>query len=125
MFDRDRPIPIYSTPGDCEAFLYYPNLFNLSGEWVGWVTEKDEVYSVYGAYIGWITKEPRILRKRTYDYDKPKLSPPNAPKKMSVLGTVPLPPMMAELSFDTIDVLFEEPERLSTMDVGEFRPDMD
>jgi hypothetical protein len=33
--------------------------------------------------------------------------------------------MMAELRFETIDVLDEEPERLHTSDTGEFKEDMD
>jgi hypothetical protein len=33
--------------------------------------------------------------------------------------------MMAELPFEVIDVLFEEPERLHTIDAGELKEDMD
>lgn len=31
---------------------------------------------------------------------------------------------MPELNFDTVDVLFEEPERLHTLDSGDMRQDM-
>jgi len=33
--------------------------------------------------------------------------------------------MMAELAFEIVDVLFEEPERLHTTDTGELKQDMD
>lgn len=125
MNDNEKLIPIYSTPGDFEAFLSHGKIFNMLGEWVGWVTQDRDVYSVHGDYVGWLTDDPRILRKRTYNYDKPKLQAPKPPEKIFPPATVPLPPMMAELSFDTIDVLQDEPERLPTVDYGEYRPDID
>lgn len=125
MNDTNRLTPIYSTPGDFEAFLHRGLIFNMLGEWVGWVTQEKDVYSVHGDYVGWLTDDPRILRKRTYNYDKPKLPSPKPPDKIFPPATVPLPPMMAELSYDTIDVLQEEPDRLPTMDSGEYRSDLD
>ncbi|MFN3492386.1 MAG: 4-fold beta flower protein, partial [Anaerolineales bacterium] len=50
-------IPIYTTKGDAEAFLQYPYLFNRSGEWIGFVTPKREVYSVLGEYVGTLTND--------------------------------------------------------------------
>jgi hypothetical protein len=118
-------IPIYTSRGDLGAYLAYPHLYNPLGEWVGWVTSKREVYSVLGHYIGWLTNDPRILRKRTYDFLKPRLTPPSPQRRIRVPATVPLPPMMSELPFSNIDVLEEEPERLSTIDADELREDMD
>ncbi|MDH5505745.1 MAG: hypothetical protein OEZ02_00810 [Anaerolineae bacterium] len=120
-----KSIPIYTSEGDFQAFLVYPNLYNLSGEWIGWVSEERDVYDVTGNYVGWLSKDPRILRKRTYDYTKPRRRPPTGPSRVTAPATIPLAPMMAELSYDTIDILMEEPERLPTMDSGEFRADMD
>ena len=57
-------IPVYNSKGDAEAFLEYPYLFNRNGEWVGFVSQKREVYSVLGYYVGFLTNDPRILRKR-------------------------------------------------------------
>ncbi len=105
--------------------MVYPAIFYLLGEWIGYITPNREVYSVYGDYVGWLSDDPRILRKRSYDYDKPKVKMPPVTIKMAAPASAPLPPMMAELSYDTIDVLQEEPDRLPTMDAGEFRPDMD
>lgn len=120
-----KPIPIYTTKGDPEAFLLYPNIFNLMGEWLGFVTSAREVYSIRGEYVGWLSDDRRILRKRTYDYSKPKLTPPPTPPKAFLPATLPLAPLMPELGYDTIDVLQEEPDRLPTADLGELRPDMD
>jgi hypothetical protein len=118
-------IPIYSSRGDTEAYLVYPYLFNQRGEWIGFVTRGREVYSVYGNYVGWLSNEPRILRKRSYSFDKPKLPVPLAPKNIRVPALGPLAPMMPELGFDTIDVLQEEPDKLPSLDSGEQKQDLD
>lgn len=119
-------IPIYTTGGDYEAFMIYPMIYNLNGEWIGFVTSKREVYDVRGTYVGWMSNDPRILRKRSLEFTKPKLTPPPSPNtRAPIPARAPLPPMMAELGFDTIDVLEEEPERLPTLDFGELRDDLD
>ncbi len=118
-------IPIYNSKGDPEAFMEYPYIFNRNGDWVGWVTPKREIYSVIGYYIGYLTNDPRILRKRSTSTLKPRLQPPVAPKKIYLPATIPLAPLMSELSASTIDVLLDEPERLHTFDTGEFLEDMD
>jgi len=120
-----RPVPIYTTSGDLEAYLVYPNIFDMTGEWIGFVTLDREVYSVHGEYVGWVSNDPRILRKRSYSFDKPRLAPPSKPERLMVPPGGPLAPMMSELTFDLVDVLEEEPERLPTVDAGEFREDMD
>jgi hypothetical protein len=118
-------IPIYNTKGDAEAFLSYPYLHNRNGDWIGWVTPKREVYSVLGYYVGYLTDEPRILRKRVTATLKPRLQPPAPPKRLSPPATVPLAPMMKEITYSIVDVLLEEPERLHALDVGELREDLD
>lgn len=117
-------IPIYTSRGDAEAFLEYPYIFNRNGDWVGFVTSKREVYSVIGHYVGYLTNDPRILRKRATFTLKPRLEPPPAPKRINLPATVPLAPMMSELTHSTIDVLLEEPERLHALDAGELREDL-
>ncbi len=120
-----RLIPIYSSRGEAEAFLVFPYLFNRSGEWVGWVTPKREVYSVLGHYVGTLTDDTRIVRTRADDELKPHLTPPRTPGKIITPATVPLAPLMKDLTYALVDVLLEEPERLHTMDSGELREDMD
>lgn len=121
----NRIIPIYTSQGDAEAFLLYPYIFNRLGEWIGWVTPQREVYSVMGYFVGVLTSDPRIVRNRSGDGDKPRRNPPRQPKRITTPAQVPLAPMMQELNYSMIDVLSEEPERLHTLDSGEMRQDMD
>jgi hypothetical protein len=125
MTKQRRPVPIYTTDGDLEAFMVYPMIYNRSGEWIGFITVEREVYSVRGYYVGWLSDDPRILRKRSYNFNKPRLTPPPPPQKMLVPPSVPLAPMMSSLGYETVDVLLEEPEKMPTLDSGEFKEDMD
>jgi len=122
--DNFPVIPVYTSHGDADAFLVYPYLFNRQGEWVGFVTPQRDVYSVLGYYVGKLTSDPRVIRKRSED-TKPRLMPPSAPPRLRIPPTVPLAKLMPDLSHESIDVLEEEPERLHTIDSGEFRQDMD
>ena len=123
--NQNRIIPIYSSKGETDAFLVFPYLFNRSGEWIGFVTPQRDVYSVLGYYAGTLTNEPRIVRKRATNALKPRLKSPPHPGRISIPAVVPLAPLMSDLSASQVDVLAEEPERLHTLDSGEFREDMD
>jgi hypothetical protein len=125
MGKKRNLLPIYTSRGDLGAYLDYPNLYNYRGEWIGWVTGNREVYSVLGIFVGWLSDDPRILRKRAYDFSKPRLDPPATPPKIDVPASVPLPRMMPELTFSTVDVLEEEPEKLSPLHSHELKEDMD
>lgn len=105
--------------------MVFPHLFNTIGEWIGWVTPDRQVFDVDGVYVGWITDEPRVLRKRIIEDELARITITEFPARIRPPATVPLPPMMAELPFEVIDVLEEEPERLHTTDTGEFKEDMD
>jgi hypothetical protein len=118
-------IPIYTSRGDAEAFLCYPYIHNRLGEWIGWVTPDRQIFSILGVYVGELTAEPRILRRRITATLKPRRTPPECPTRLNVPATIPLAPLMADLRFGWVDVLLEEPERLHTIDSGEFRQDMD
>lgn len=120
-----RLVPIYTTRGDLGAILRYPNLFNPSGEWIGWVTAEREVYSIYGSYVGQISNEWRILRSRSLDVTHPTRQPPNDPGSLTPPAHFPLPPMMAELTYNQMDVLEEAPGLLPPADSGEFKPDLE
>ncbi len=120
-------IPVYNSKGDAEAFLEYPYLFNRNGEWVGFVTQKREVYSVLGYYVGFLTNDPRILRKRATATLRSRVAYvriPTAPPRLYPPAIVPLAPLMSEISSSLIDVLLDEPERLHPLDAGEMREDM-
>ncbi len=125
MASKKSLIPIYTSRGDLGAYLAYPYLYNRQGEWIGWVTDQREVYSVLGNYVGWLTNDPRILRRRVYDFSKPKLDPPQPQNRIRVPAMVPLAPLMPEIMHTTLDVLEEEPDKLSTLDYDDLREDMD
>lgn len=120
-----KAIPIYTTPGDWQALLVYPYIYNTIGEWIGWVSAERKVFSVEGIYVGWLTDEPRVLRKRIMEDELERRDPPPEPDHIRPPATVPLPPMMAELPFEVIDVLEDEPRLLHTTDSGELKEDMD
>jgi hypothetical protein len=122
---EQRIIPIYSSRGEVEAFLVFPYLFNRSGEWIGWVTSQREVYSVLGYYVGSLTKDPRIVRKRSDNELRPRMKTPPRPGRLKTPATLPLAPLMSDLTHSLVDILVEEPERLHTVDSGEFREDLD
>ena len=125
MNSSPRIIPIYTTRGDLGAFLIYPYILNPSGEWIGWITPERLVYSVHGHYVGYLDNGPRILRKIADSYDHTKRSVPPAPPKYPLPVTVPLAPMMPELTYGILDVLEDLPESMPSVDFGELREDMD
>lgn len=120
-----RLVPIYTTRGDLGAILRYPYLFNPSGEWIGWVTAEREVYSIYGSFVGHVSKEWRIIRSRSLEATHPTCQPPRDPGCLTPPAHFPLPPMMAELTYNQMDVLEEAPGLLPPADSGEFKPDLD
>ena len=123
--NQQRIIPVFASNGEAEAFLVFPYLFNRSGEWIGWVTPKREVYSVMGNYVGTLTNDPRITRKRAEEETRSRLQPPPKPGRIPAPTSVPLAPMMSDLPHSLIDVLLDDPDRLHTLDGGELREDMD
>jgi len=118
-------IPLYTSKGDVEAFLAYPYIYNRTGDWIGFITPQREIYSVLGYHVGTLTDDKRIIGKRVTNTLKPRLDPPPPPGKIYPPATVPLAPMMRELTHSQVDVLLDYPERLHTLDSGEFREDMD
>lgn len=110
--------PIYTTRGAWAGLLADGYLYNPQGEWIGWVERDGRVFSVAGEYAGWLSRDFRVLRKRAVD-DAARLrrKPPARPaERPNMPATVALPPLMAEIGFDTVDVLEEMPERLHTLD---------
>jgi len=122
---NSKLIVIYTTRGEPAGFLQYPHLFNRQGEWIGWVNTKRQVYSVYGHYVGFLTNDPRIIRKQSSGYLKPRLEPPSRPKNIIPPATIPLAPMMPELPIGMFDVLEENPDMLPPVDFGDLKDDMD
>jgi hypothetical protein len=122
---QPRIIPIYTSKGDVGAFLIFPYIFNIQGEWIGWITRERQVYSVLGSYVGYLTNDPRIVRHDS-DSPKPHLTPPPPPTgRINTPPSTPLAPMMSDLTIGLTDVLLNDTGRLHTIDHGELMDDMD
>lgn len=125
MENQPRAVVIYKSNGEAGAYMVYPYIFNLSGEWIGWITPEREVYSLLGVYVGYLSRDPRVLRKRNMETIPARRQVIKPPYKFNPPATAPLAPLMSELSFDVIDVLMERPDELHTLDSGDLRDDMD
>jgi hypothetical protein len=118
-------IPVYTTKGDLGAYLLYPYIYNRQGEWVGWVASDRRVFSVHGHFVGTMTSDPRIFRKRETGEYNPRREPPKEPRPLRPPAHMPLPPQMAEVPQNMIDVLDEAPDLLPPVGFGELVEDMD
>ncbi len=118
--------PIYTSRGEWTAMLIDVCFYDTRGNWVGYLSKTGQVFSVMGKYVGWLSKDFRILRKKTQDTTVPAGPlPPHPALKVRLPANVPLAPLMADLPFDTLDVMQEEPERLHTLDDDPDAKDMD
>ncbi len=125
METKQQIIPIYTTRGDVRAYLIYPYVFNVSGDWIAWVRPDKSVFSIYGNYVGWLSSDPRILSRLAESYSRPRQSPPKAPEKPRLPVSSKLPPLMPELAFGIFDVLEDRPDLLPCADFGDQLQDMD
>jgi hypothetical protein len=110
--------PIYTSRGEWVAMLvngYF--LYNTQGEWIGFLDLEQKVYSVRGEYVGWMSNDHRVLRRRDTDSLFAHRQPPPKQPKLKFPSSVALPPMMAETTWDVMDVLDETPERLDPDDL--------
>jgi hypothetical protein len=108
--------PIYTSSGDWAAMLIGRYLYDPQGQWIGWIDSKGLVFSVRGEYVGWLSRDFRVLRKRGGD-GEPRRDPPPAPPRVRLPMSVALPPMLAGLSYDTMDVFEEAAHRLDPLDM--------
>jgi hypothetical protein len=125
MSSNQTLIPIYTTLGDLGGYLRYPYIFNLVGEWIGWIKQNRDVYSVSGVYVGWLSNDPRILRRRSDGYDRPRETPPAPPDRIIPPAHAPLAPMMPELPMSVYDVLDEDQDLMPTAGFGDRVEDLD
>jgi hypothetical protein len=121
--DPNKPVFIFDTHGDWQATKIGDFIYSSRGEYIGYI-ENTDVYKGDGEWVGRLSKDGRILRKRTERrrelHPNP---PPKPPKPEKMPGRAPLPPMMAELDYGTVDVLDEDPEVFKR--ISDLRPDMD
>jgi hypothetical protein len=125
MKAKTEPTPIYTTSGKVGGFLLGDYIFDPYGEWIGFIEENQQVYSVYGHYVGWLSKDRRILRKFSQDFSHPKHSPPPHPDVFHPPAVVALAPLMSEIGHNTIDVLDERPDLMPTHGDYAFNEDID
>ncbi len=121
--DPNKPVFIFDTRGDWHATKFADFLFNTRGEYIAFV-EDGEVYTREGEWVGRLSKDGRILRKRSERARELRRTlPPVPPKPDKLPARAPLPPMMAELNFSTVDVLDEDPDVFKR--ISDLRPDME
>jgi hypothetical protein len=110
--------PLYTSRGAWAGLLMDGYLYNPQGEWIGWVEHDGAVYSVAGQFVGALSRDFRVLRKRSLDEPGGRRRrPPALPAApIAVPANIPLPPLLAEIGFDTVDVFEEMPELLHTVD---------
>lgn len=121
--DSTKPQFIYDTRGEWHATRFGKYLFDTRGEYVGYL-EGDMVYRRDGEWIGRLSRDSRIVRKRSEVRRDLHPNPPPYPAKPQHLpARAPLPPLMAELDFSTVDVLDEDPDIFKH--VSDLRPDLD
>jgi hypothetical protein len=120
----DKPEFIYNTAGDWHATAIGPYIFDARGEYVAFL-EGRSVYTTDGEWVGDLARDGRILRKRAGKSRPlhPHPLPKPAIKRSDLPGRAPLPPQNAEISYDTIDVLEEDPDIFKRL--SDRRPDMD
>lgn len=114
-------VPIYQSNGAWVAVYDEGHLWNVDGEWIGFVVGR-EVFDTGGQYLGFLSDDQRLLRKRSIGDDVPHIDPPGRPDRPVIPANMPLAPMFRELPYQIIDMFDEYPDRL--IFVSETRPDM-
>jgi len=115
-------IPLYSSRGEWAAMLIENDLYNPQGEWIGWIDKEGKIFSVAGEYAGWLSKDFRVLRQRVLETPVPRRPPPaRSRERVRMPAHVPLARMMAEITYDTVDVFEEMPELLGPFDIDQLK----
>ncbi len=124
----EKPIFLYNTAGDWQGVVIGRYIFDPRGDCMGFIEESGKTRSAYtfdGEWVGELAKDGRILRKRAGGKRPLHLNRPPKPtaKPAGLPARAPLPPQNAELGYDMIDVLEEDPEVFKR--VSDRRSDMD
>jgi len=118
-----KPIFMYNTAGDWQGYIIGQYIYDPRGDAIGFV-EGPAAYTFDGEWVGDVAKDGRILRKRAGKKRPLHTSPPVRPKGKApnMPARAPLPPQNAEIGYDQIDVLEEDPDVFKR--VSDRRPDM-
>lgn len=124
----EKPIFLYNTAGDWQGTVIGAYIWDPRGDCIGFVEDDGKTKAAYtldGEWVGTISKDGRILRKRVGSRKPlhPRPLPRQTKRPANLPARAPLPPQNAELGFDTVDVLEEEPEVFKR--VSERRADME
>lgn len=123
--DPNKPFFIYDTPGDWQATVIHWSIFDVRGDYIGFVrNEAYDVYTAYGEWIGNLISDGRIVRNRHADRPPLLKQLPPKPEKPKLPASAPLQMLPAELGYSMLDVLDYDPDifkRMSdlTPDAGE------
>lgn len=121
----DKPFFVYDTYGDWHAVAMNGGIFDTRGEYIGFYQgEQHDVFTMSGEWIGALYPDGRIIRKRSAP--RPpllKTLPPRMGKPDRFPARAPLPPQNAEIGFDKIDVLEEDPNIFKR--ISDLTPDAD
>ena len=106
-----KPIFLFDTAGDWHGTIIGGFVYDPRGDAIGWV-ESVAVYTFDGEWVGDVHKDGRILRKRAGKKRPLHPTPPQRPKgkPANMPARAPLPPQNAEIGYDSVDVLEEDPE---------------
>ena len=111
--------PIYTSHGEWVAMLVGRYIYSREGDWIGWVDAESQVFSVHGDYAGWLSRDFRVLRRRDTTPLVARREAPPRPPKLEMPLTAPLAPLMAELTYDTVDLFEEAAHRLDPFDMDQ------
>jgi hypothetical protein len=104
--DPNKEFFIFDTRGDVHGVLIGQYLYDMRGEYMGYVRGEDyNVYTTSGEWVGNIWPDGRIVRKRNYQRLPLETDRPATQPKIRITARIPLPPMAADLGFDKVDVL--------------------
>jgi len=117
-----RPQYIWDTYGDWHATLVEGHLWDLTGNWIGWVENGTDVYKADGEWIGALTRDFRIVQKRSARRRPLHEHIPAKPPRPELPARATLPPSFVELAYSEVDVLIEDPAIFRKL--SDFRKDM-
>ncbi len=106
VIDPEKTFFIFDTRGDVHGVLIGQYLYDMRGEYMGYVRGEDyNVFTGSGEWVGNIWPDGRIVRKRNFQRPPLETDKPAAQPKIRITARIPLPAMAADLGFDKVDVL--------------------
>ena len=113
---------IRNTGGEWVATYYEGHLWDLRGDWIGWVEDNGDVYKSDGEWVGHLIDDNRIIRRRTDRRHTLREDIPEPPPKPDFPARAPLAPIFRELTYSEVDVMEEDPNVFKRL--SDRKPDM-